>query len=212
MKRTKNKKRIHKHIRKASPKGVHKAKKLFNFKYPKLFFLVASIILAYYLFSNTGIASSIESLNELKYFGAFIAGIFIAFGFSAPFSVGYFLTAQPENIFLLAIVGGMGAAFGDFLIFRTIKFSFMNEFNELKKSRVATKVNDIVNDNINIKIKHYALYLFAGIVITTPLPDEIGVSLLAGLTTIKETVLTSIGFILNTIGIYLIIVLGISIG
>jgi uncharacterized membrane protein YdjX (TVP38/TMEM64 family) len=134
--------------------------------------------------------------------------MFLSFGFSAPFSVGFLIVSQPTNIFLATMFGALGAAFSDILIFKIIKFSFMNEFEELEKTKTIKKIREIVNKNINIKIKHYFLYIFAGIMIATPLPDEVGVSMLAGLTTIKPKVLATISFILHTTAIFLILKLG----
>lgn len=196
---------IHKRLKKYHPEEVHKAKKLFSFKYPKLFLLLILIILAYYLFSKTAISSWILNLHELNYLGLFIAGIFISFGFSAPFSVGFLIVSQPPNLFLGIIIAGLGAMLGDMFIFKTIKFSFMDEFKELKKTSRHKKIRSIIKKNKHIVVKHYLLYIFAGIMIATPLPDEIGVSMLAGLTSIKPLKLAIISFILHTFAVFLIL-------
>lgn len=138
-------------------------------------------------------------------FGNFLAGIFLAFGFSAPFSVGFFIMAQPGNIFLASLIGGVGAVFADLTIFKIIRFSFRDEFNLLKKTEIVHKIKKIVSDNPHVLIKHYLLYIFAGIFIAFPLPDEVGISMLAGLTTIKQGVLAFISFILHTSFIFLIL-------
>lgn len=199
------KKLIHKRLKKYHPEEVHEAKKLFSFKYPKLFLLLILIILAYYLFSKTAISSWILNLDKLNYLGLFIAGIFISFGFSAPFSVGFLIVAQPLNLFLGAIIAGLGAMLGDMFIFKTIKFSFMDEFKELKKTSTIKKIKSIIKRNKFISVRHYLLYIFAGIMIATPLPDEVGVSMLAGLTSIKPLRLAIISFILHTLAVFLIL-------
>ncbi len=81
----------------------------------------------------------------------------------------------------------------------------MNEFKELKKTKILQKTESIVKNKKSILIKHYLLYVFAGILIATPLPDEIGVSMLAGLTTIKPRKLAIISFTLHTFAIFLIL-------
>lgn len=202
------KKEIHKKLKQHSPKAVHKAKKIVGFKYFKLILLLVSISLAYYIFSNLEISNLIPNFKNLSYIGTFISGILFTFGFSAPFSVGFFIASQPNNIFLAAIIGGVGATIGDFFIFKTIKFSFMNEFEELKKTRVIHKIRKMIYNNKHILVKHYILYVFAGIVIATPLPDEIGVSMLAGLTSIKPLRLIIISFILHTAAIFMILMIG----
>jgi len=204
------KKKIHHKLKKHSPKGIRKAKKIFGFKYPKLFFLSISILLAYYLFNKPIVSNWVGSLNSLSYLGIFISGILISFGFSAPFAVGFFIIAQPDNLLLATLVGGLGATIGDLLIFKTIKFSFMNEFKRLKRIGLIKKIKRIIHRNENLLMRHYLLYVFAGIIIATPLPDEVGVSMLAGLTSIKPERLAVIAFILHNIAIFLILRFSVS--
>jgi len=197
-------KHIHKAIRKHAPKSVQKIKKLFSFKYHKLFLLLLAIILSYYLFTRPEIQNMISGLDRLSYLGIFIAGILLALGFSSPFSIGFFITAKPENLFLAILIGGVGAVIGDMLIFKTIKFSFMDEFKELEKTEIIKTIEKAVKHNKNILIRHYLLYIFGGIIIASPFPDEIGISMLAGLTTIKTSTIALMGFILHSLVISLI--------
>lgn len=205
------KKQIHKKLKRHSPHAVHKAKKLVSFKYPKLILFILSILLAYYIFNRPEISNFIYYLGKISYLGIFIAGIFLAFGFSAPFAVGFLITSQPENLILAVILGGLGAMTGDMIIFKSIKFSFMNEFKELKKEKVIKKIKRLVSQNTPLIIKHYFLYIFAGFMIATPLPDEVGVSMLAGLTTINPKKLALISFILHSIAVFLILYFSINI-
>ena len=86
---------IHKTLKRHIPHGVYRAKKLFGFKYPKLFLLFLSIILAYYLFSQVGVSNFISNLDKDNYLSVFIAGVFLALGFSAPFIIGFFIFLHP---------------------------------------------------------------------------------------------------------------------
>ena len=200
-----HKRGIHKELRKHVPHGIHKAKKIFAFKYPKLLLLTVIIIASYFIFSNEIVSAWFENLEGFGYFGTFIAGILAAFGFTAPIGVGILIKLNLENPILGALIGGVGASFGDWIIFKTIKFSFMDEFQRLKEVGAIRKIRKIAHRNKHILIKHYLLYIFAGIMIATPLPDEIGVSMLAGLTTIRQIKLAIISFILHTSAIFLIL-------
>lgn len=180
-------------------------KRLFRFRYPKLFLLIIFSILSYYIFSSFYVQKLVENLNSLSYLGILIAGIFFSFGFTTPFSVGYFLTAQPQNIFIAAIIGGFGALLSDLLIFKVIKISFMDEFNQLKKSPAIREINILLSKKPLARFKNYMMYALVGFVIASPLPDELGVSMLAGLTKIKMHILAIIGFIMNTIGILILL-------
>jgi len=199
-----HKKIIHKELHKKHPKAVHKAKRLFHFKYPKLVIFLLCIILAYIIFTNKNIAQYIP-LTSTGYLTAFIGGLLIAFGFSAPFGVGFLISSSPTSILLGTLIAAIGATISDLLIFKFIKISFMNEFKELEKTKTIQKIEKIIKKNKFILIKHYLLYVFAGILIATPLPDEVGVSMLAGLTTIKPKKLAIISFILHSIAIFLIL-------
>ena len=119
---------IHRTLKKHLPLGVHQAKRLVAFKYPKLFLLLLAIILSYYLFNRIEVSNFVLDISKDNYFSLFLAGIFLALGFSAPFSIGFFILLQPENLLLTALIGGLGAMTGDMLIFKTIKYSFIKEF------------------------------------------------------------------------------------
>lgn len=202
--------RIHHHLKKAIPHAVHKARRIFRFKYPKLIILALFMVFAYYLFSKPIIIDLISNLQDFNYPGIFLSGIFLAFGFTAPISIGFLINIEVENIILAAIIGGIGGMIADLFIFKIIKFSFIDELKELEKTRAIREIEKIIENNKHIKIKHYLLYIFSGLIIASPLPDEIGVSILAGLTTVKPLKLAIMSFILHTIVIFLLIYLGIK--
>jgi len=182
-------------------------KRLFNFKYPKLMLLGLAIILAYILFKNPSVQNFVSHLGALSYIGIFIAGMLFAFGFTAPFSVGFFISLTSSNIWLAGIVGGSGALVADLIIFSTIKFSFEEEFKRLRNSKAIVKFKKLMERSFAEKTIVYLMYAFAGILIASPLPDEAGVIMLAGLTKISARSLSLISFILNTIGILILLAL-----
>ena len=81
----------------------------------------------------------------------------------------------------------------------------MDEFKSLEKTKLIREIEHIVKKNKFVLVRHYLLYIFAGIMIATPLPDELGISMLAGLTTIKPLKLAIISFILHTSAIFVIL-------
>jgi hypothetical protein len=185
-------------------------KRLFKFRYPKLFLLVIFIILAYVIFSNPIICLPIsENFNNL--WGFFLAGIVFAFGFTAPFSIGFFLTATPPNILLYGFIAGLGALCTDLLIFHFIRFTFLDEFKRLEKSKPIKFIDKEIEKETGPRLFHYLGYIFAGFIIATPLPDEIGVMLLSGLTKIKTIPFAILCICLHTIGILAMMYLGVII-
>lgn len=96
----------------------------------------------------------------------------------------------------------------DLLIFKFIKVGFSDEFKKIRKTEFVKNADRLVEKSIGKKIKMYLTYAVAGFLITSPLPDEAGIIVLAGLNEVKARVLSVIGFILNTVGI--LVILGIS--
>jgi len=203
--RHKTHRKIHKKLRQHAPESVEKAKKLFSFKYPKLFILIVLTLLAYYLFTQSFVSELIEIFNKLGHFGVFLSGMLTSFGFTAAFGIGLLSKINPENIWIATLIAGVGATVIDLLIFKIIKLSFMDEFKKLEKTKFFSEIEHLVKKNKSVLIRHYLLYIFAGLVLATPLPDEIGVSMLAGLTTIKPFKLAVIGFVFHSIAMFVIL-------
>jgi len=180
-------------------------KNLFEFKYPKIAIFILFIAIAYIIFSSPGVGDFVNGLGDYGYLGNFIAGLLFSFGFTTPFSVGFFILYHPNNIFLASVIGGFGALLSDLLIFRIVKFSFMDEFKRLEKTERIREMSDLIEYVFGHKIKNHLLYIFAGIVIASPLPDELGVIILAGLTKIRIRSFMIISFLFNTIGIYILL-------
>jgi len=176
-----------------------------NTRYPKILMLILTIILAYMIFSNPVVSNYINNLKIGGYLGMFIAGIFFTFGFTTAFSTGYFLTLTPENIYLAAVIGGAGALIGDLFIFKFVRLNFMDEFRRLKNTNAMKKAARIFESRFLRKFRTYLMYAIAGIIIASPLPDEAGVIMLAGLTKIDARVLAPISFIFNSLGILFLV-------
>jgi hypothetical protein len=198
-------KQIHTTLEKHSPKGTRKAKNLFKFRHPKIIIFVLCIVFAYYIFRSPIVISWIEYIEKLNYAGNFFAGMLLALGFSAPFAIGFFMIAQPGNIIFAALCGALGAVVSDLIVFKFIKVSFIKEFRDLEKTPAIEKIRKIFDHSFSIRLRHYILYIFAGLILVTPLPDEIGVSMLAGLTTIRPKILVAISFVLHFTVILLIL-------
>ncbi|MDO8517599.1 MAG: hypothetical protein Q7S33_05740 [Nanoarchaeota archaeon] len=178
----------------------------FKFKYPKLAILFLTIVLSYYIFQIPGVVEKISSL-ETGSIGIFVAGMLFSFGFSAPLAIGFFITLNPSNIFLTAVIAGLGAMASNLLIFQFVKFSFMDEFKRLEKTKTIKRFDILLEETFHGHIRRYLLYAFVGFLIMAPISDEIAVAVLVGTTKIKESIFAVIAFILSTLGIFLILLL-----
>lgn len=171
-------------------------------KYPKLFLLIITFIVAYFIFYERNIPFFHDVLISLGYFGTLIAGIFFAYGFTAaPATIFLILLAQNENIIVSALIGGIGAMIGDYLIFKLIRHSFHDEIEKLRNEKIIKHINQ-KSPSI---VKKYFLPVIAGFIIASPLPDEMGVALLATSKVISSRVFFIISFLLNTTGMFIII-------
>jgi uncharacterized membrane protein YdjX (TVP38/TMEM64 family) len=107
-------------------------------------------------------------------------------------------TLSPVEIGLIA---GLGAVVGDFAIFRFVKDDLAREIKQIyslfDRNHHAMKV-------LHTRYFSWTLPVVGAIIIASPLPDEIGVSLM-GISKLKAYQFLLISFILNSIGIFLVV-------
>lgn len=176
-------------------------------KYPKITLLLAIIAIVYVIFRNPEISAVFSRFDNLQFFGPFVAGILYSFGFTAPIATGFFLVLNPTNVYITALIGGLGSLLTDTLIYKVIKISFMDEFERLQKTKFIKGIDGFMTRNLHKTVRFAILYVIAMVVIASPLPDELGVMMLAGLTTIKPVPFTIISIMMNTLGILVILLI-----
>ena len=173
-----------------------------SWRYKNLSIFFLSIIFALFLSRLETFHIFLVNLGSLGYFGAFIAGILFVSTFTVATGALILLilaeTLSPAEIGLIA---GLGAVFGDFTIFRFIKNSLAQElesiYNHIDGNHHFTKV-------LHSKYFSWTLPVVGAIIIASPFPDEIGVSLM-GISKMKTYQFLLISFILNAIGIFLVV-------
>jgi hypothetical protein len=196
---------IHTSLKKTHPHIVKKTKNRFKFRYPKITIFALIVVLAYFIFSNPSITFALSHIKGFEYLGAFIGGLLFSYGFTTPFAIGLFISIEPSNIPLAATLGGIGALFSDLVIFAIVKKSFMNEFREIENCKPVKLFERKIKSNLSKRVQLYLLYVTAGLVIASPLPDEIGVGILAGIGHIKPAAFSVISFVFNTLGVLVIL-------
>jgi hypothetical protein len=178
-------------------------------KYPKLALLGLTGVLAFLMFRDQSVQSFFHSLGDLGYLSAYLGGMLFAFGFGAPFGVAILLTiADDLNILVAALVGGLGALTTDYIIFKFIRLTFDDEITRFRGSNGFSLFRRLVLDRMPPKIRYYFAVGVAGLVISSPLPDEIGVAILASIATIRERTFAVISFSLNTLGVLVMLEAG----
>lgn len=180
-------------------------KRLFKPKHPKIIAIIFFIVLSYIIFSSAFIKQAVYNLGNLSYVGVFIAGLLFSFGFSSPLSVGFFIVLNPENILLAAVVGGFASMLGDLFIFKLFQVSFKDEIKKIENEKIIKEFDGWLEKDFGTTLTHYLIYVAAGFMLASPLPDEFGMIMLAGLKRIKASILAIMCFILHTIGIYILL-------
>jgi hypothetical protein len=181
-------------------------------RYPKMLLLAITAFLAYGLFQMQSVQEYFHGLNEFGYASAFGGGMLFAVGFGAPFGVAILGTiADDVNILIAAAVGGLGALLSDYIIFRFIKVTFNDEIMRFRSSKAYRLFDGYLIKRMPPKIAFYLAIGIAGFMIASPLPDEIGVAMFAGLTTVRERTFAVIAFTLNTIGILAVLGIGLAV-
>jgi hypothetical protein len=176
-------------------------------KYPKFLLLILTFVIAYVLFIGRDLLFLQQALLGLGYLGSFFAGIFFVCGFTAaPATAILLIIAKQQNIIVSCLVGGIGSVIGDLIIFKSIRHSFHDEIDELSKEEISLQIGR----SIPSSLKKYLAVIFAGIIIASPLPDEIGVSLLAIATKISQKKFIVLSYVLNTIGIFIVLLIGLK--
>lgn len=173
-----------------------------GWKYKNLTILFFGIILTVVLSQIESFHTFLLNLNNFGYFGAFIAGIFFVSTFTVATSALILLTlAEVLSPIEIALIAGLGGVVGDFLIFHLIKD---NLFDEIKDIYNKVDRKNHLKKLFQSKYFNWMLPVIGAIIIASPLPDEVGVSLM-GLSKMSTPKFIFISYILNSIGLFLIV-------
>lgn len=178
---------------------------LLKIKYPKFLLLALTFAIAYFIFHKRNFLPFHNFLSSMGYLGMFILGLFFAYGFTAaPATALLLIIAKEYNILLAGLIAGLGALVADLIIFNLIRHSFADEIEKLFKEKIVV----YLYHKIPSFIRKYLIPATAGFIIASPLPDEIGVSLFALSRNVSTKTFLIFSYVLNTIGILVILILG----
>ena len=172
-----------------------------NWQYKNTTFLVISLIAFVYFLNNDFVQYFIKSIGNLGYVGSFFTGIFFVSIFTvAPASAILFDIAKTLNPYLVALFAGIGAVLGDYIILRILKDRVFEEMMPLFKKAN----NSFLGSIFSSPFFTWMIPLIGAVIIASPLPDEVGIGLM-GLSKIKNWQFILLTFILNFLGIFVII-------
>ncbi len=172
-----------------------------SWKYKNLTIFFASILFAFVLTRLEIFHQLLFSLGNWGYVGAFFAGMLFVISFTAATgAVILFILAEQLTPWEIGLIAGLGAMVGDLTIFRFIKDGLVNELEPLYERFGGSHVSHVLHS----KYFHWTLPLIGALIIASPFPDEIGVSLM-GISKMKTYKFIFVSFLLNFIGIFLVI-------
>ncbi|MEM3370237.1 MAG: hypothetical protein QXW00_02055 [Candidatus Woesearchaeota archaeon] len=177
----------------------------FRIKYPKLTLLLLTFVLAYVIFKG-GMNPQVHNLIvSVGYLGTFIAGMGFTYGFTAaPATAILLLLSKSQNIIIAGLIAGAGSLIGDLLIFYLVRDTLDDEIKKFKDEAI---IKYIIS-RVPTWARKFLVPILAGIIIASPLPDEIGVALLASASEVSGRTFSAISYVLNTSGIFVILFLG----
>ncbi len=175
---------------------------LHKWKYKNITLATFGILLAVVLSQIEAFHTFLMHIGGFGYIGAFIAGMLFVSTFTVATSALVLLTlAETLSPIEIGLIAGLGAVVGDLTIFHFIKDNLTSEieqiFNHFDKKKHLKHL-------FHTKYFNWMLPVFGAIIIASPLPDELGVSLM-GLSQMNTTRFIILSYILNSLGIFVVV-------
>ena len=172
-----------------------------SYRYRNLTLFIVSIIIAIVLSRVESFHTLLLSIGDWGYFGAFLAGILFVSTFTvATGALILLILAERLSAVEIGIIAGLGAVLGDLLIFRFVKDNLVEEVTPLYNKLGGKHVSVVLHS----RYFSWLLPVVGAIIVASPLPDEVGVSMM-GLSKMKSYQFVIVSFVLNAIGIFLVV-------
>ncbi|KND48793.1 MAG: hypothetical protein AB198_01075 [Parcubacteria bacterium C7867-003] len=160
-----------------------------------------SVLIAFVLIKTRVISDLLLSTEKFEFVGAFVAGMFFTTIFTtAPAIVTLGNIALHTSLLTTALFGAVGAMIGDLIIFRFIRDRLSEHLFDLISHNTVWKRTKHL---FKLRYFRWFTFLIGGLLIASPLPDELGIGLL-GFTKMKTRQFIPVSLFFNFIGILLI--------
>ena len=177
---------------------MRQATRVHIFKAVCLFAL--SIVVAVLLLVTPSVERALTSSMEIEVLASFVAGIFFTSVVTTPAAIITLAQIGAANSpWLVALVGGLGAVVGDLVLFRFIESHVNKDIEQFLKTRRLRTIFSLSR----FRSFTWLLPFVGGLIIASPLPDELGVTLL-GVTKLPTKTFILISYLSNFLGILLI--------
>lgn len=186
--------------------GIHRRKPIdLLIRYRHLVTLLVSVYVILQLTQMAWFQNLLELFHRLGYLGILIGGMLFVSSFTV--TTGLIILAKMAEFYPLwhiAIVAGIGAALADLTLFEIVRTGLADEIRDLL--RWLDRKNYLLRIIHHQKMPIWVVPVCGAAIIASPLPDELGVSLL-GLSTMPVYQFVLITFALNALGILSLVVL-----
>lgn len=173
-----------------------------HWHYKNLTFVFLGIVLALFLSRVEAFHNFLLSIGSWGYIGAFIAGILFVNTFTvATGAVVLFILSKQLWPIEIGLIAGLGAVVGNMIILRFVEKNLASELESIY-NRIDQKHHFL--KLLHSKYFHWSLPVIGALIIASPLPDELGVTLM-GISKMKTYKFVLISFLLNSFGIFSIV-------
>lgn len=173
-----------------------------KWRYRNTLLLAASVILLIIFADHAVTRGIMASIVELGYLGLFFAGVFIVSTFTiVPATLLLSEMSGVYGFWETIILATLGAVLGDFIIFRFIRDKVSDEIKE---------IFEIIGREKHLYNLFHSPFLvwltpvIGAAIIASPLPDEIGLSIL-GATNMSNRKFLMMVLVLDFIGVFLLV-------
>ena len=161
--------------------------------------IVLSVLVAVLLVRTHVLANLLS--GELGIWGALVAGMFFTSIFTtAPAIAALGEVSLVQGIFHTAFFGAMGSMLVDLAIFRFVRDRFSEHVAEILTHQSAWRRFRLL---LNHRLFRWITFLVGGVVLASPLPDELGIAVL-GFSKMRMKYFAVISFVFNFLGIVVI--------
>ncbi len=176
-----------------------------RYHFKNLTYFGISIVVGLILLKTPFFREIIFHLGNFGYIGAFFGGILFVSTFTVSIGTALLLLlAETLHSIEIGIIAGIGAVVGDLIIFQYIRSKgLISEIKHFFEFFGGDKLKHL----IHTKYFSWTLPVLGAIIIASPLPDEMGVGLM-GISKLKTSQFILLSFVLNAIGIFLVVSAG----
>ena len=180
-------------------------KKWHRYHYKNLTYFGLSVLIGLILLKTTFFREIVFHLGNLGYIGAFFGGILFVSTFTVSIGTALLLLlAETLHPIAIGLIAGFGAVLSDLTIFHYIRNKGLgDEIKHFFEFFGSDKLRHLIHS----KYFSWTLPVLGAIIIASPLPDEMGIGLM-GISKLKTSQFILLSFVLNSIGIFIIVSAG----